>query len=159
MLRRKRAGFVAQQQTSSTNGGVASAVGGLCEHGKVALDHIEKKSAKRATRVGGNDLDFEKARERVTAAKTSGHLTDAELNNMLAMVGGAESNGVWPVYETEPNHYVVFDARTRTTELDYACVKNDIVLPGTAPRRVTDGKNLMCRVRLRNVGGLGVAVE
>ncbi|CAN0355316.1 unnamed protein product, partial [Ectocarpus sp. 6 AP-2014] len=47
------AGFVSQQQTVGSHGGVASAVGGLCQHAALALEHMAANTMKRATSVLG----------------------------------------------------------------------------------------------------------
>ncbi|CAN0455547.1 unnamed protein product, partial [Pylaiella littoralis] len=46
---------------------------------------------------------------------------------------------------TERRHFAIYDNRKRTTEQDWGCVKNDEVSPGSAPRRLTPERHLMCR--------------
>ncbi|CBJ26166.1 expressed unknown protein [Ectocarpus siliculosus] len=154
-----RAGLVAQQQTAGSHGGVASAIGGLCKHAKAALEHMRKKTVKDAREVKGDGWDWDAAKEHVATAKSDGHLSVVEHTVIMTMVERAEGSGVWPVYETEPNHFVVRDDRTRTSEHDYACVKYDTVEPGKSSRRLTPPKNFMCRVSLRIDESLEIMME
>lgn len=150
---RLRAGLIAQQETAGSNGGVASAVRGRCQHATAALDHIKRKVAKDATKVKiDGEQNFAGVKKVVAAAKADGLLLEKEFIDVIAVVDGAEGSGVWPLYETEHNHYAVYDNRTRTTEHDWGTVKFDNPSPGSAPRRTTAGKKLMCRVRLRRDG-------
>lgn len=140
------------------HGGVASAVGGLCPHAKAALEHIDKKTAKRAKEVKGDGWDYAAAKEEVEEHKKNGYLSVQRYDAIMAMVAEAEESGLWAVYETEPKYYVVRDARTRTSEHGFACVKNDIVDPGKSPRRVTSARGFMCRVGFQHVGSYGAGV-
>lgn len=150
-FRRVRAGFVSQQQTAGNHGGVASAVGGLCQHAALALEHMAARTMKKATTVQGGvaSRDYAAAKELVTAAKSDGHVTNEEYNDVKAIVEGAERSNVWPVVETEPHQYMVLDCRSRTTELDWGSVKFDQFTPGEAPRRMTSSRLFMCKVRVR----------
>lgn len=136
------------------HGGVASAVGGLCPHAKAALEHIDKKTAKRAKEVKGDGWDYAAAKEEVETQKKDGYLSVLRYSAIMAMMEEAEESGLWPVYETEAKHYVVRDARTRTSEHGYACVKHDLIDPDKSSRRLTSGRGFMCRVRLQHVGSL-----
>lgn len=141
------------------NGGVPSAVGGLCKHAKAALDHIDRRRVKGAQEVKGDGWDWAAAKEHVATAKLERYLSVAEDDATMAMVEGAADSGVWPVYETETNHFVVRDGRTRTSEHDYACVKYDTGPTDKSSRRVTPRRNLMCRVRLRISRNVAVVME
>eukprot|EP00903_Cladosiphon_okamuranus_P019414 g17850.t1 len=119
-----RAGFVSQQQTVESHGGVSSAVGSLCAHAK--LEHMTANAIWKATRVRSGGIairDDDAAKELVKAVKSSSHLTTEEYNDVMSIVEGAELSGVWPVVETERHQYVVLDMRSRTTELDGGSVK------------------------------------
>ncbi|CAM9396077.1 unnamed protein product, partial [Ectocarpus sp. 4 AP-2014] len=104
--------FVSQQQTVESHGGVASAVGGLCQHAALALEHMAAKTMKRATSVVGGvaSRDYAAAKDLVTAAKLGSHLTAEECNDVLSIAEGAERSGVWPVVETECHQYMVLES-------------------------------------------------
>eukprot|EP00752_Nemacystus_decipiens_P015187 g13523.t1 len=143
-----RAGFVSQQQTVESHGGVSSAVGSLCPHAKLALEHMTANTMKKATSVRSEGIgirDYDAAKELVKAAKSSSHLTTEEYNDVMSIVEGAERSGVWPVVETERHQYMVLDMRSRTTELDWGSVKLDQVAEGGASRRLTSSRNFMCK--------------
>ncbi|CAM9445492.1 unnamed protein product, partial [Ectocarpus fasciculatus] len=143
-----RASFVSQQQTVGSHGGVASAVGGLCQHAALALEHMAAKKMKKATSVLGGVAsgDYTAAKELVRSAKLGSHLTTEEYNDVMSIVEGAERSGVWPVVETELHQYMVLDMRSRTTELDWGSVKFDQVSEGGASRRMTSSRHYMCKV-------------
>lgn len=142
---------MSQQQTAATHGGVASAVGGLCQHAALALEHMAARTIKKATTVQGGvaSRDYAAAKELVTTAKSDGQVTDEEYNDIMAIVEGAERSDVWPVVETERHQFMVLDERSRTTELDWGAVKFDEVTPEDAPRRMTSSRLFMCKVRIR----------
>ena len=137
-----------------SHGGVSSAVGSLCAHAKLALKHMTANTMKKATIVRSGGIasrDYDAAKELVTAAKSSSHLTTEEYNDVMSIVEGAERSGVWPVVETERHQYMVLDMRSRTTELDWGSVKLDQVAEGGASRRLTSSRNFMCKVRVTKV--------
>lgn len=140
---------MSQQQTVGSHGGVASAVGGLCQHAALALEHMAAKKMKKATSVLGGVAsgDYTAAKELVRSAKLGSHLTTEEYNDVMSIVEGAERSGVWPVVETELHQYMVLDMRSRTTELDWGSVKFDQVSEGGASRRMTSSRHYMCKVR------------
>lgn len=127
---------------------MASAVGGLCQHAALALEHMAAKKMKKATSVlcGVASGDYTAAKELVRSAKLGSHLTE-EYNDVMSIVEGAERSGVWPVVETELHQYIVLDMRSRTTELDWGSVKFDQVSEGGASRRMTSSRHYMCKVR------------
>ncbi|CAN0432819.1 unnamed protein product, partial [Pylaiella littoralis] len=146
----QRAGFQSQRQTSANNGGVPSLIGGVCRHGAAASLHIMKKTGKHATKVRiAGEQTFDGVKMLAEKAKAAGLVTQPEFDDVMAVIVGADRNGVWPLYETERRHFAIYDNRKRTTEQDWGCVKNDEVSPGSAPRRLTPERHLMCRVRLR----------
>lgn len=125
-------------------------IGGLCRHGTAALHHIKRKTTKHAAkvRIAGTQT-YDGVNRLVEEAKAGGLLTQPEFDEVMALVKRAEENDVWPLYETEPRHFAIYDNRNRTTEHHWGCVKNDEVSPRSAPRRLTPGRDLMCRVRPR----------
>ncbi|CAM9914986.1 unnamed protein product, partial [Pylaiella littoralis] len=142
----QRAGFQSQRQTSANNGGVPSLIGGVCRHGAAALLHIKKKTVKHATKVRiAGEQTFDGVKMLAEKAKAAGLVTQPEFDDVMAVIVGADRNGVWPLYETERRHFAIYDNRKRTTEQDWGCVKNDEVSPGSAPRRLTPERHLMCR--------------
>lgn len=135
---------------AGSNGGVASAVGGRCEHARAALAGINDKTAEDATRVQiDGDQSFDGVKKLVSTANAKGLLTHEDFYDVMAIVEGAEESEVWPLYETAHHHYLVYDNLSRATGHNWAAVKYDEHFSGSALRGVTDGRAIMCRVRVR----------
>lgn len=138
-----------------SHGGVSSAVGGLCPHATLALEHIQARTFKRPTSVLGSGVrsskDYAAGKELVRAAQLGNHLTAEEYKDVMAILEGAEKCGVWPVIETEPDQYLTLDTRSRTTPHGWASVKFDRSSEGGASRRTTTSRNFMCKVRVPKI--------
>ena len=142
----------AKDQTAADNKGKASAVADCCRHAKLALSCIEDRTAKDAPRVKfGAEWTWDVVRKCVREATDADLLTDKESAEVNNLVDGAEACGVWPLCKVGDNHFAMFDNRSRTTEHRWAVVKYDNPKPGSAPRRVTGGRGLMCRVSFRGI--------